>query len=198
MPGRIIQGIHPHLGHGGGLAGRDHDPQFVVSRRHRPVQGGQGRGGGVLGKAAAKDRRRPGCQAGNGKKSVPSRKDGAPDAFAPEGVIGESGDRSPGLEGLLFYPCPGPGDVDAPVGSQGIAVIGRGKEEAGKGVRIHFHLGAVGEAAPLFPRTREEEGRFPPVGAKVGTKIDTGAAAAAQARLEDLVVEFIRTEFLHD
>jgi len=39
--------------------------------------------------------------------------------------------------------------------------------------------------------------RSSPVGAKVGTEIDTGAAADAQSRLEDLLVEFFGTEFIH-
>jgi len=81
--------------------------------------------------------------------------------------------------------------------SQGIAVIGRGKEKAAKGVRINLHLGAVGEAAPLFPVAGEQLRRSSPVGAKVGTEIDTGAAADAQSRLEDLLVEFFGTEFIH-
>jgi hypothetical protein len=135
---------------------------------------------------------------GHGKEPLPAGEDGAPDATAAEGEIHQGGDGAPGLKGLSFHPGPGPGDMHAPPCAQGMAVIRFSEEKSGKTVQVHLDPGAIGKTASFFPGAGEKIGRLSPVGAKIGAKVNAGAAAAAQFRLNDPLGEFICSEIIHD
>jgi len=70
-------------------------------------------------------------------------------------------------------------------------------EKTGYPVQVDFDLGTVSEAAALTDGALEKESRFAPVGAKIGTEMNAGAAADTAAFLYDGGVEFSGTAAFH-
>jgi len=104
---------------------------------------------------------------------------------------------SPGLESPGLHFSPGSGNEDFPVVSQRTSIVRLSVEKTGYPVQVDFDLGAVSEAAALAHGARKKESRFAPVGAKIGTEVNTGAAADTAVSLYDGGVEFSGTAAFH-